>query len=358
MSKILNILITGVGGPTPRSFARAIKDIGNYSDYRLVATDIHAYAIGLYLFDLFDAAYITPKSSEPGYWEKIEKIIVDEEIDLAIILPEQEVLAWSKKQEEGVLPCKALIPHKAAVDKMLDKGVLTQVLSKSGLVPHSVIIDINSQELKNETESKLLYPYWIRSATGSSGLGSFKIEKYEDLLKWISINKGITNFIASDYLPGRNLACKMLYFEGRLIRAACAERIQYIMAKVSPSGITGNTSYGRFINDKNVFQRSEKAMDIMFEHTGALKHGFFTVDLKEDAHGQPMITEINVRHVAFTQCFAAAGANFCEDTVRLLDEDIHFNPHFQLYHFSEGLIFLRDVDERPIIMNEENLLSV
>ncbi|MCB0486731.1 MAG: hypothetical protein KDC47_11090, partial [Flavobacteriaceae bacterium] len=81
------------------------------------------------------------------------------------------------------------------------------------------------------------------------------------------------------------------------------------------------------------------------------------VDLKEDTHGNPYITEINVRHVAFTQCFAAGGANFAEDTMRLLDEDPDFDKEFSIYEFENDLIFLRDVDERPILMKEHKLLK-
>jgi carbamoyl-phosphate synthase large subunit len=356
MNKQLNILITGVGGPTPRSFARAIKEVGNYAEYKLIGTDIHPYAIGHYQDTLIDKSYVTKRSSEEGYWAEIEELIVKESIDIAIILPEQEVLAWSKRQAISSLPCKALIPPKNAVDKMLDKGILTEALMASGLVPSSIIIDPNNSNLQKETEVALKYPYWIRSATGSSGLGSYKIEEFNDLQRWIAINKNINNFIASSYLPGRNLACKMLYYNGKLVRSACAERVNYIMAKVAPSGITGNTSFGRLINDNKVFETSKKAMDIMFDLTGANKHGFYTVDLKEDEYGNPMVTEINVRHVAFTQCFAIGGANLCEDTIRLLDGDSTFNEEFHLYEFKEGLIFLRDVDERPIVMIEKDLL--
>ena len=149
----------------------------------------------------------------------------------------------------------------------------------------------------------------------------------------------------------------MLYFNGKLIRAAVGERVNYIMAKVAPSGITGNTSFGRLLNEPKIFQIANKAMDLLFDKTGAEKHGFFTIDFKEDAEGTPLITEINVRHVAFTQCFAAGGANFAEDTIRLLDEDAGFNHDFYLYEFENDLIFLRDVDSVPIIMKETDLLN-
>src|SRR5690606_39845542 len=142
-----------------------------------------------------------------------------------------------------------------------------------------------------------------------------------------------------------------------LLRSACAERVNYIMAKVAPSGITGNTSFGRLLNEPNLVDVALQAMDKMFEVTGAAKHGFYTVDFKEDEFGKPYITEINVRHVAFTQCFAAGGANFAEDTIRLLDDDSDFDNTYRMYEFEENLIFLRDVDSLPILMKESELLK-
>lgn len=355
-NSILNILITGTGGPTPRSFARSLKELGGYKRYRLFGTDINKYAVGLYQSHLFEKSFITPRSTEKGYWDAIEKIISENDIDIAVILPETEVRSWSLRQETSALPCKSLIPPLDMVDAVIDKAVLTKALAPHGLVPGSVEINPEAEGLESEISSKLDYPFWVRSATGSSGLGSFKVQSYADLMKWVSINQGVNNFLASDFLPGRNLACKLLYYKGKLLRAAIAERVNYIMAKVSPSGVTGNTAFGRLLNEPKVFEAGHRAIEIMFEKTGAQKHGFFTVDLKEDKHGTPFVTEINVRHVAFTSAFASGGANLCEDTIRLLDNDPAFDHNFKLYEFEKDLIFLRDVDALPIIMKETELL--
>lgn len=356
MREFLNILITGTGGPTPRSFARSLKDHCVYKKYRLFGTDINKYAIGLYQNHLFEKSFLTPKSSEPGYWNSIEKIIGENDIDIAVILPETEVRSWSLRLEKGKLPCKALIPPLDMVDAVIDKSVLTKALAPYGLVPGSVEINPEAEGLEAEINKKLKYPFWVRSATGSSGLGSFKVQSYADLMKWVSINQGVNNFLASEYLPGRNLACKLLYHNGQLLRAAVGERVNYIMAKISPSGVTGNTAFGRLLNDPKVFEIAHRAIEIMFEKTGAQKHGFFTVDLKEDEDGTPFVTEINVRHVAFTSAFASGGANLCEDTIRLLDDDPTFDHNFKLYEFEKDLIFLRDVDALPIVMKESDLL--
>lgn len=348
------ILINGVGGPTPRSFAIALRNYSRYDRYELVATDCNKYAVGLYQNHLFNKTFLIPKGTDPEYWKAIEEIIKKEKIDYAVVLPEVEVLEWGKRAEANALPCKALIPDYGIASKLVDKAAMTELMDSSGLVPKSFTIQWDG--LKETSNLELPFPFWIRSAAGgSSGLGALKVTSWDELINWIHINPGIKKFLASDFLPGRNLACKMLYYRGNLVRAAVGERVNYVMAKVAPSGITGNTSFGRLLNDPKVFEVAKKAMDILFQKTGTKKHGFFTVDLKEDGRGNPKVTEVNIRHIAFTQCFAAGGANFAEDTIRLLDDDPAFDRGFQLYEFEPGLIFLRDVDALPIVMKESQL---
>lgn len=352
----MKILITGVGGPTPRSFAISLKKYSFYKRFELIGTDINPLSIGLYQNELFNKTYVVPAATSPNYWNAIETIIKENNIDIAIILPELEVMEWSKRKETQSLPCKALIPDWSMADLLVDKSKMTEILKDLDIVPPSVTFNRDHQNLK-EVFDVLKGNFWVRSTSGTSGLGSLKVEDEDSLKNWIQINPNVQQFIASKFLPGRNLACKMLYFNGKLLRTATAERVNYIMAKVAPSGITGNTSFGRLLNEPHLVEESIRAMDFLFNHTGAKRHGFFTVDFKEDENGKPYITEINVRHVAFTQCFAAAGANFASDTVRLLNEDSAFDLNYKMYEFEKDLIFLRDVDSLPILMKEKELLD-
>ena len=353
----MKILITGVGGPTPRSFAIALKKYSFYKRFEIVGTDINPLSIGLYQNELFNKTYVIPPASSPEYWNAIEKIVAENNIDIAVILPELEVMEWSRKKNAGEkLPCKVMLPDHSMAELLVDKSKMTEILKDLDIVPPSVTFsrDINNFD---EVFNTLSGNFWVRSTSGTSGLGSLKVEDESALKNWIHINPNVKEFIASKFLPGRNLACKMLYYNGKLLRTACAERVNYIMAKVAPSGITGNTSFGRLLNEPELVKEAKRAMDHLFKHTGANQHGFFTVDFKEDENGKPYITEVNVRHVAFTQCFAAGGANFAADTVRLLDEDSTFDHNYKMYEFEEDLIFLRDVDSLPILMKEKQLLQ-
>jgi len=78
---------------------------------------------------------------------------------------------------------------------------------------------------------------------------------------------------------------------------------------------------------------------------------------KEHADGKLYVTEVNVRHVAFSVCFAAGGETFAEDKVRLLGNDNTFDRNYRMYDFEEDLIFSRDVDARPLLMKEAHLLQ-
>ncbi len=351
----LNVLITGTGGPTPRSFARALR-MGHYGDYRLFGTDIHPYAIGLYQQDIFEESFITPMAGENGYWFRMLGIIKSCAIDIAIIQPEKEVIAWSKYLDKNPEPCKVLVPPSSVVEIMCDKITVSNLLEGDGLTPKSLAVNKSHDHLEHVLSEKLSYPVWVRSSSGSSGLGSFKAESISEVEDWIHMNEQISSFMISPFLPGRNLACKLLFFNGELIRSAMAERISYIMAKVSPSGITGNTSMGRLINHDEALSKSRKGVEKVFRQCGQNAHGFFTVDLKGDAEGVPYITEINVRHVAFTSAFAQGGANLCEDTVRLLDGDPSFAYSYHNYSFDNPLVFLREVDAVPILLREEDIL--
>jgi len=352
-----NILVTGVGGPTPRSFVRAVKQSAKdeREKYRFVGVDCNPLAYGLYDRTLFNASFVVPRADHKEYWNRINSIVSEENIDGAVILPEVEVLEWAKNRSNLESSIKVHLPDYKLANTLVNKHRLHELLGGTSWVPRFSRVDP-----ANYTYEKLSAEvgdvFWIRSTEGSSGLGSLKIESESALAQWISINSGVKEFIATEYLPGRNMACKMLYFDGRLTRTASAERVNYIMAKVAPSGITGNTSFGRLLNEPELVTISEETLSFISDEVGSELNGIFTVDFKEDAEGVPKITEINIRHVAFTSSIAAGGANLPADTLNMLFSDLSTAERVD-YEYEEDLIFLRDVDSLPIIMKENDFLG-
>ncbi len=352
-----NILVTGVGGPTPRSFVRAVKQFsGESSDrFRFIGVDCNPLAYGLYDRSLFENSYVVPRADDDRYWDKINEVIDKEHIEAAIVLPEVEVLIWAKFSEKLKTEVKVHLPDYNLANTLVNKHRLHEILGETSWVPKYRKVDPNQYDFKKLSD-EVGDEFWIRSTEGSSGLGSLKIESESSMAQWISINRDVNEFIATEYLPGRNMACKMLYFNGKVARTACAERVNYIMAKVAPSGITGNTSFGRLINEPELVKISEQTLKYISKEVGSELNGIFTVDFKEDLNGTPKITEINIRHVAFTSSFAAGGANLPMDTlIHLFSGSL--SPERVDYTYEEGLMFLRDVDSLPLVMNEEDLLG-
>lgn len=360
MNNKLNILVTGVGGPTPRSFVRAVKlaSTNLKANFRFVGVDCNPRAYGLYDDALFDTGYVIPRADEEEYWTAINEIIQAEKIDGAVILPETEVLEWARNRHKLDTAIKVHLPDYELASVLVNKHRLHAYLEGSSLIPRFIRVNpkgYDYQEIKNKVGDV----FWIRSSEGSSGLGSFKIESASALEEWLSINKNVAEFLATEFLPGRNMACKMLYFGDELKRTACAERVNYIMAKVAPSGITGNTSYGRLINEPGLVKISEEALAFISSELNTSLNGIFTVDFKEDVDGTPRITEINIRHVAFTSSIAAGGANLPADTLEamFLREDEGYRMKRIDYTYDEQYIFLRDVDAEPILIREADLLK-
>src|SRR5690606_14431164 len=118
-----------------------------------------------------------------------------------------------------------------------------------------------------------------------------------------------------------------------------------------------NTSFGRLLNEPGLVDISVNALDTISKKAGTGLNGIFTIDFKEDMYGKPKITEINIRHVAFTSSLAAGGANLPLDTLLLMfNEESSYSQAIH-YVFKEQYVFLRDVDAYPILIKESDLLK-
>lgn len=339
------ILVTGACGVTSRSVVRALQKSEVFKDNCVfIGTDICNLVYAPYE-GLYEKVYYVPPFNDPTYSDTMNRIIKENAIEYAIVIPEPEALFWS----EHPFPCKFMrIPPKFGRE-VLSKRRLYENLETTGLTPKFQVVD--KQALyKDSNNVKIDYPLWIRdySEGTTSGRGSFLADNYSHLKSWIEINENVDTFMLAEYLPGRNLACFLSYDNGELLQYGVAERVQYVMSKVAVSGITGNTSFGRLLNDENVFKVALAGVNKILEITGETMNGLVVVDLKEDNNGKPLITEINLRHVAFTSTFANAGLNFCETQMLCLTNQRDKIAIKGTKFFPENNAMLRDVDGLPL----------
>jgi len=348
-----NILITGIGGPTPRSIAKTLKKF--FPDYKIIGIDSNPKAIGFYIPELIDKKYIAPNATDPEYWSFIENLISNENIYMAFVQPEIEVIEWGKYyKSKGTYPCRVFIPPLEYSQLLVNKARMSELLKNSDLIPKTLIISSRNCNFE-KVEDLIGYPCWIRASTGSGGFGSLKISTRYELEAWLFIHEHINEFTLSEFLPGRHLANQMMYIEGICVRNAGLECVEYVMADIAPSKVTGNTSFGRFINEPSLLNFCEESMMYISGKLGVKPHGVYSFDLKEDKSGNLKITEINVRHMAYTGILADAGFNLIVDTIRYLSGDFDIQSIKNHQHiFEKPYIFLRDVDIEPIILDGEH----
>jgi hypothetical protein len=339
----LSILITGACGVAPRAIARSLRMSALFGDARLIGADRGGNWYGFYE-GLYERVYRVLEPRDAGYADLIGEICRRESIDVAIVGPEAEVLYWSEHE----FPVPALVPSPQVVKVAISKRNLYDALRETGLIPRYSIVRRDDLLARRglELDGEAI---WLRdyAEATSSGSGSIKVADLEQAYAWAYLNPSIANYMAAEHLPGRNVACCLLFCSGELKKAGCYERLEYFMGRLAVSGITGNISRGCVIDDVDARGVSERAIRTIAAANDEPAHGLFTIDLREASDGSLKVTEVNVRHVAATSAVAAGGANLAEAqilaTLGRLDEigDV-------VVPVGDGNAILRDIDGPPL----------
>jgi len=353
------LLISGASGVTSRTIVRALRRSPMFAHTRLIGTDVCDNVYGLYE-GLYACIYRVPPSSAGGaYRTAVQEVCTKECVDAAIVVPEPEVLYWCRHD----MPVPAFLPPPRFAAEAISKANLYEKLRDTGLVPRFAILareEILDGALADGRHGLGKLPLWLRDGSegSTSGKGAICIQRVEEAAAWMTLNPDTRHFMVSEFLPGRNLACLLIYDTGRLIKTGCYERLQYFMGRTVISGVSGNISVGRLINDAQAVAVSTDAIARLCEMTGERMHGMVTVDLRTDAQDRPLITEINLRQVAAASAFAEVpGANLAEAqalaTFGRFDLtgplEVEFPPHNRI---------LRDIDGLPRYVEHFEALDV
>src|SRR5690349_12978221 len=164
----LNILVTGACGVTSRSVVRSLKTSAHFGNARFVGTDICHNLYGI-AEGLYDVIYRVPHSSDKRYGETINEVCHREGIDLAIVIPELEVLYWSQNR----MPVASLLPPPDFCEVAGSKVSLYRALDESGAVPQFAIL-ARDRLMDQGFESPVGWPCWVRDHQigSTSGRGS------------------------------------------------------------------------------------------------------------------------------------------------------------------------------------------
>lgn len=350
------ILVTGIGGLTPRSITGIIRE--KHPDYKIIGCDIDKKAVGFFMNNLLDEYFICPRCNDPEYFPWLKKLIEVKGIDYAFVQPESEIVAWSDYYEKnGKYPCPVFMGSKLLNISLKDKAIMAEILEGTEFIPKTIKVTQDNPRYE-DVESMIGFPCWIRATNGTGGLGSLKIQDISSYKSWLFINSFIHEFTVSEFLTGRHLANEMLYYNGEYVKGAALECAEYVMANTAPSHVTGNTHFGRFLNDDTINAFCDKCIKYLEQRLGIKAHGILSFDLKEDKDGNLRVTEVNIRHMAYAGVMAHVGFDLIEDTIKIMEDGncdrVERAPFF---HYDKPYVFLRDVDVEPIIIDSEEIFD-
>lgn len=344
------ILITGIGGLTPRSIAKVIRK--NHPDYKLIGIDANPRAIGFYMQGLVDEHYVCPRCNNVDYFPYLEKLVEKKHIDYAFVQPESEIVAWAEYyNQHGKYPCPTFMGGKELSVSLKDKAIMAELLEGTHFIPKTIKVTQDNPRYE-DVERMIGFPCWIRATQGTGGLGSLKLDDIGSYKSWLFIHSNIKEFTVSEFLTGRHLANQMLYYNNEYVKGAALECAEYVMANTAPSHVTGNTALGRFLNEDSINQFCDECIKYLSKKLDVPAHGILSFDLKEDKDGNLKVTEVNIRHMAYTGVMAQTGFDLIEDTIRIMEDGNCDNViRAPFYHYDKPYVFLRDVDIEPILLD-------
>ncbi len=350
------VLITGIGGLAPRSIAKTIRK--NHPEYKLIGCDIDKKAMGFFMQGLLDEYFVCPRCTADEYFPWIENIVKEYNINYAFVQPESEIVAWGDYYDKnGKYPCPVFMGSRLLSVSLKDKSIMADLLKGTDYIPKTIKVTQENPRFF-DVENEIGFPCWIRATEGTGGLGSLCLQDIDNYKSWLFINAKIPEFTVSEFLTGRHLANQMLYYNGEYVKGAALECAEYVMANVAPSHVTGNTHFGRFLNEDRINEFCDSCIKYIEKKLGVKAHGILSFDLKEDKNGNMKVTEVNIRHMAYTGVMAEVGFDLIEDTIKIMEDGNCDNvKRAPFYHYDRPYIFLRDVDVEPIILESEEIFE-
>ncbi|GIV61744.1 MAG: hypothetical protein KatS3mg044_0610 [Rhodothermaceae bacterium] len=343
------ILITGAGGTASGNFIASLRMSGE--SFHLVGVDTNPYHLAC--ADV-EARYVVPRCDDPAYPRVLAEIIRRERIDLVHPQPDVEVAFLSTHR--NAIPTRLLLPSETAIRTCHDKMACNEALVRAGVpVPFSVrLASLDALSACFATLSDASEKVWVRAVRGAGSRAALPVTTPEQAAGWIRYwieEKGLqpADFMLAEYLPGREFAFQSLWYRGELVTSMARERMEYLMGNLMPSGQSSSPSVARTVHRDDVNDVATRAVRAVDPEP----HGVYCVDLKENAAGQPCVTEINPgRFFTTSNFFSAAGCNMPWYYVRLalggaLPEMPRYNP------LPADLYWVRGVDRAPRLFRGE-----
>lgn len=329
------VWVLGAGGPAGFNVAAAAKAAG----YRVVGVD----SVPAHLpWAERVCDVVLSHASIPN-----EPLAYDE-----VVLPQPESLVrlcTELRAESGGYP-RYHGPSLGTINAVADKARTAEIWASTGLRRYPpVVIGPEIPDYLHIAQDALGPTFWLRNRNGAGARGAILVSDLREAYHWIRLREvrfgeSPVNFIAEEYLPGRDFCWTAVYHEGDRIASFSRERLEWLFPGLAPfSGRTGTPIRSRVVHDSRVFHTGRMAVEAVDKKP----HGVYCVDMREDKQGIPRPTEINAGRWATTSpLYRHMGPNLVALQIRLalddhvdeLGDDIYPAGAELMRHIDMGLV--------------------
>jgi biotin carboxylase len=307
------VLLTGAGGSAASNVHDALRR--SERPYRVVGADSSAVKLHL---SCAEERFLIPRADHSNYQMALINLIKLTKADIVHAQPDPEVLAIGAMR--ATLPAATYLPAQEALEVAADKSAFNDAMIRAGTpVPESARFDSFDSAAEETRRLLEIHPrVWVRARVGAGAKASLPVSSVDQAVAWIrwwAEEKSFTasDFMASEYLPGREFAYQSVWQDGQLVAGQARERVEYLYGHLTPHGQTSTPSVARTVQIPSV---DKVALDAI-RALDPRPCGAYCVDIKEAADGSPRVTEINAgRFFTTSNFFAAAGLNMPEMLMR------------------------------------------
>lgn len=308
------VLVTGAGGAAAVTVLRSLS-----GHAELVAADIDAFAVGLYLVPP-SRRVLLPRGDDPAFVPTLLQCAIEHGATLVVPTVDSELREVSVARADfAAHGIDLLVEEVRTLDLCLDKLRLVQHCARVVRVPTT--IELTAQTGAADLDA-LGLPFIIKPREGAGGRGFAVITRPDDL-------RGVPrdgSMIAQEMLPGDEFSIDVLGSpEGRIV-AAVPRRRDKVDSGIAVAGRTvadpGLEEFGRAV---------AAAIGVV---------GVVNVQAKLDSTGRPGLLEVNARFPGTMALTRAAGIDMPLLAVRarhglVLPETLPFREIAVVRHWAE-----------------------
>jgi hypothetical protein len=244
-------------------------------------------------------------ASSPAFDRDLREVITRADVDLVIPGNDEDALLLAQLHERSPLPCRTYLPSAKTIELCHDKYALYELFRRHN-IPVATTYPISDRASLAEAW-RALAPRdlaWCRIRHGCASMGATKVRDADQAWHWITYwntmrGVPVEHFTLCEFLPGRDYNIQGIWFEGRLVLIKMFERLSYLNATQSPSGMSSTPSLAKTVWEPAAIAACEAAMQVVDPRA----HGVFFYDLKENEAGVPCVTEINASRFAMMTSF-------------------------------------------------------